>query len=390
VHTGLHYIAVNLIASSLFLVGLAMLYGVMGTLSMADVAAKLPFVAEADRGLLHAGAAILAVAFLTKAAIWPLNSWLVPAYMAASAPVAALFALMTKVGIYTLLRLSTLLFSEDAGRSAHFGAKVFLYGGLATIAFGVLGLMASLRLGRIAGFSVIVSSGTLLSAIGFGGASMTSAALFYLLSATLAASALFLLVELVERSGTGERMPADLDLDPGEDTNLDDDEAPLVGRVFPVSLALLGLAFAACVLLVAGLPPLSGFVAKFALMAALLNPEGLGLPNPPPTLGAWWLFGLLLLSGLAATVSLSRSGIRHFWSAADRLPPRLKVAEGAPVLALILTCIWLTVRAEPVLGYTSATAEALHSPRAYIDAVLSTKPVPGPKRPIGADGERVP
>jgi len=390
VHSGLHYIAVNLLASSLFLVGLAMLYGVMGTLSMADVAAKLPHVAEADRGLLHAGAALLAVAFLIKAAIWPLNSWLVPAYAAASTPVAALFALMTKLGIYTLLRLWTLLFSADAGPSAHFGESVFVYGGLATMGFGVLGLAASQRLGRIAGFSIIVSSGTLLAAIGMGNASVTSSALFYLLSATLAASALFLLVELVERIATGERLPLlDLGLQPGEDTNLDDDETPLVGRVIPVSLALLGLAYIACVLIVAGLPPLSGFVAKVSLMAALLSPEGIGVSSIPPAPAAWWLFGLLLVSGLLATISLSRAGIRHFWSTAGRFPPGLKISEGAPVLALLVACAWLTARAAPGLRYTRATAEALHSPAGYIDAVLSAQPVPGPTRPI-ASGEGTP
>jgi multicomponent K+:H+ antiporter subunit D len=376
VHSGLHYIAVNLLASTLFLVGLGMLYGVMGTLSMADIAAKLPRVSEHDRGLLHAGAAILAVAFLTKAAIWPLNFWLVPAYAAASAPAAALFAIMTKVGIYTLLRLWTLLFSADAGPSAHFGAAVFVYGGLATIAFGVLGLMASLRLGRIAGFSVVVSSGTLLAAIGIGVASVTSAALFYLISATLAASALFLLVELVERRGSEGHVPLpDVDLQPGEDTNLDDDETPLVGRLIPVPVALLGLAFIACALLVAGLPPLSGFLAKVALLTALSMLEG-------RTLAVWLLFGALLSTGLVATVSMARAGVRHFWSTTNMPPPRLKFVEGAPVLALLLGCAWLTVRAEPVMRYTRATAESLHSPTGYIDAVLSTKPAPGPTRHV--------
>ena len=278
VRSGLHYIAVNLLASALFLVGLAMLYGIMGTLSMADIAAKLPHVAASDRGLLHAGAAILAIAFLTKAAVWPLNFWLVPAYAATSAPVAALFALMTKVGVYALLRLSTLIFSADAGPSAHFGADVLLYGGLATGTFGALGLMASLRLARIAGFSILVSSGTLLAATGIGAESVTASALFYLMSATPAASALFLLVELVERPGVaGERrrLP-DVDVEPDEDTNLDDDQEALVGRAFPGSQALLGLAFIACALNVAGLPPLSGFVAKVALSSALLSNESSG------------------------------------------------------------------------------------------------------------------
>jgi len=322
------------------------------------------------------------VAFLTKAAIWPLNFWLVPAYMAASAPVAAIFALMTKVGIYTLLRVWALLFSADAGASAQFGATVFVYAGLATIAFGILGLMASMRLGRIAGFSVVVSSGTLLSAIGFDVASVTAAALYYLLTATLAASTLFLLVELVERTGNGDGLPLlDTDVQPGEDTNLDDDETPLVGRLIPISVALLGLAFIACALLVAGLPPLSGFVAKVLLMTALGNPEGIGAANAhAPAAATWWLFGALLVSGLVATVSLSRAGIRHFWSTATTLPRRLKFVEGAPVLGLLVACAWLTVRAEPVMRYTRATAESLHSPASYIDAVLSTKPRPGPTR----------
>jgi len=386
VRAGLHYIAVNLLASALFLVGLAMLYGIMGTLSMADIAVKVPLVAPTDRGLLHAGAAILAVAFLTKAAIWPLSSWLVPAYMTASAPVAAIFALMTKVGIYTLLRLSTLFFSSSAGLSAHFGDAVFLYGGFVTIGFGILGLMASLRLGRIAGFSIIVSSGTLLAAVGVGQASVTSAALYYVLSATLAASTLFLLVELVERAATGDEAPLhDVEVEPGEDTNLDDAEEALVGREIPVSLALLGLAFMACVVLVSGLPPLSGFVAKLTLMMALFNPEGLEVPSAPTT-ATWWFCGLLLLSGLIAIVSLARAGIQQFWSPADSPPRRLKVVEAAPVIGLLLASAWLTLSAEHVLSYTRAAAAALHQPEAYIEAVLSTKPVPG-TAPQHAGGE---
>lgn len=115
VSSGLHYISINLLASSLFLIGAALIYGVTGTLNMADLALKIPLVSEADRGLLHAGAGILAVAFLAKAGMWPLNFWLVPAYSSASAPVAAMFAIMTKVGVYTLLRLWTLLFPARPG-----------------------------------------------------------------------------------------------------------------------------------------------------------------------------------------------------------------------------------------------------------------------------------
>ena len=164
VRSGLHYIAVNLLASALFLIGLAVIYGVLGTLSMADMADKVPQVDLKDRGLLHAGAAMLGVAFLVKAAIWPLNAWLVPAYTAASVPVAALFVLMTKVGIYAVLRIWTLMFFWEAGASAHIGAPLLLAGGVATLAFGAAGLLGSIRVDRIAAFSLLVSSGTVMAA----------------------------------------------------------------------------------------------------------------------------------------------------------------------------------------------------------------------------------
>src|SRR5690606_269693 len=98
VKAGLHYIVVNLAASSLLLIGAALLYGVTGTLNMADLAARVPLIPADDRGLLEAGAGILGVAFLVKAAMWPLGFWLPTTYAAVSAPVAAMFAIMTKVG----------------------------------------------------------------------------------------------------------------------------------------------------------------------------------------------------------------------------------------------------------------------------------------------------
>ena len=177
---------------------------------------------------------------------------------------------------------------------------------------------------------------------------------------------------------------------PSEDTNLDDEEVPLVGRVIPMSLAVLGLVFIACALVVAGLPPLSGFVAKLAVMAALLGPAGLGAAAAPaPSAAAWCLFALLLVSGLVATVALTRAGMRHFWSGAERPPPVLRVVEATPVVGLILACATLTVLAEPVLRYTRATVDALHAPTGYIQAVLSARPLPGPTRP-GVDREGAP
>ena len=381
VRAGLHYIAINLVASLLFLVGVALLYGVAGTLNMADLARKLAEVPASDRGLLHAGAAILAIAFLAKAALWPLNFWLPPAYDAASAPVAALFAILTKVGVYAVLRLWTLCFPAEAGDSALFGSQALLWGGLATLAFGSVGMMASQRLGRLAGFSVIASSGTLIAAIGFDRPALSGGALFYLASSTLAGCALFLLVELLERArqvevappqidADGDPLPFFIDGEPPADINLDDDEEALIGRAIPAALAFLGLAFTLCALVVAGLPPLSGFVAKLAMLQALLA----GGSGPPGA--AWALFALLIVSGLLAATALLRAGIRHFWSPQDRPAPRLRVIECVPITLLLAASVLLVLHGQAALDYMRLTAEALHAPSGYIDAVQAARPLP--------------
>ena len=396
VQAGLHYIAINLVASTLFLVGVSMLYGITGTLNMADMAVKIAQVADADRGMLHAGAAILAVAFLAKAAMWPLNFWLVPAYSAAAAPVGGIFAIMTKVGVYTMLRLTTLLFGAGAGASAHFGGTWLVVGGLLTVAFGAIGMMGSQRLGNLAGFAVITSSGTLLASIGLGHVDLTAGALYYMFSSTLAASALFLLDDMIERwrndgaSFAPHEQPDNApylgpDLKPLPGMNLDDAQEVLVGRPIPGAMAFLGLAFMACTLLIAGLPPLSGFVGKFSMLSALLNPNGMGssASAQTPSLTAWAFLVLLIGSGLMALLAMSRAGIRHFWSAHGRGVPHLHGVEGAPVAGLLGACVLITVFAGPAMRYTQATAHALHSPANYIQAVMLTRPQPYPAQSPG-------
>ncbi|NWA24823.1 monovalent cation/H+ antiporter subunit D [Pseudomonas gingeri] len=391
VSAGLHYIAINLLASSLFLIGAALIYGVTGTLNMADLALKIPLVPEADRGLLHAGAAILAVAFLAKAGMWPLNFWLVPAYSSASAPVAAMFAIMTKVGIYTLLRLWTLLFSGDAGASAHFGGDWLIYGGMATMACAAVAILAAQRLERMASLSILVSAGILLSAIGFAQPNLMAGALFYLVSSTLALSALFLLAELIERSRSANELPLDEDIDPlprpleslhpRPGTNLDDEQKAVVGQVIPWTMAFLGLSFIACALLIIGMPPLSGFIGKLALLSALLNPRGLGV-DAPISPAAWALLALLVLSGLASLLAFSRMGISRFWTPQERPSPALRRFECLPIIALLGLCMLLTVKAEPLLRYTQAAADSLDNPGQYISAVQATRPVPNPSAAV--------
>lgn len=387
VSSGLHYIAINLLASSLFLIGAALIYGVTGTLNMADLAFKIPLVPEADRGLLHAGAAILAIAFLAKAGMWPLNFWLVPAYSSASAPVAALFAIMTKVGIYTVLRLWTLLFSGQAGASAYFGSDWLIYGGMATIVCAAIAILAAQRLERMASLSILVSAGILLSAVGFAQPNLIAAALFYLVSSTLALSALFLLAELIERSRSSSETLYEEDAEalptlvepPPRGTNLDDEQNVVVGQIIPWAMAFLGLSFIACALLIIGMPPLSGFIGKLSLLNALLNPAGLGNDiNAPVSTAAWCLLALLILSGLASLIAFSRMGIQRFWTPLERPSPILRRLECVPIVVLLALCVVLTVKAEPLLRFTQAAAETLSNPERYVQAVLESRPVPGP------------
>ena len=387
VQSGMHYIAINLAASSLFLIGVSMLYGLTGTLNMADLAQAIPEVSAADRGLLHAAAGILATAFLIKAAVWPLNFWLVPAYSAATAPVGALFALMTKVGIYTILRLWTLMFSSEAGASALFGSAWLMVGGMVTMVFGGIGMLAATRLTHLAGYAAILSSGTLLAATGFGQNMLTAGLLYYLPSSTLAVAILFLLADIMDRW----RNDGDVDIDdeeapflnselvPTQSLNLDENEQVLIGRAIPAAAAFLGLAFIMCTLVVTGLPPLSGFIGKFAMLTNLINPVGLG-QSAGYQAGQWgWvLMALMIGTGLLALVALTRAGIRHFWATHERGTPELRVAEGIPIAGLMALCIVLTVKADAVMQYTQNAANALHAPATYIQAVMQTQPVPNP------------
>jgi len=401
VQAGLHFIAINLAASSLFLIGVSMLYGITGTLNMADLAQTIPLVAQSDRGLLHAAAAILATAFLIKAAAWPLNFWLVPAYSAATAPVGALFALMTKVGVYAILRLWTLLFGEGSGASAGFGGLWLVGAGMATMTFGAIGMLGSQRLGHLAGYAAVLSSGTLLAATGFGQHLLTAGLLYYLPGSTLAVSALFLLSDLIDRWRVDGATPdpyepradeapfLNADLLPTPGLNLDDDEEVLVGRVIPAAAAFLGIAFMACTLMLAGLPPLPGFLGKFAMLSAVLNPLGLGISaEQAPGTAAWAFLLLLIGSGLLALLALSRAGIRYFWATHERRAPRLRLAEGLPVAGLLLACVALAVAGGPAMRYAQATADALHTPGAYVRAVMAAAPVPSPTAtPHAPEGE---
>ncbi|KAB2744770.1 monovalent cation/H+ antiporter subunit D [Brucella anthropi] len=371
VKAGMHYIAVNLVASSLFLIGVSLIYGVTGTLNMADLAQRIPQVAAEDRMLLEAGAAVLGVAFLVKAGMWPLNFWLAPTYTAAAAPVAAVFAIMSKVGIYVLLRLSPLMFGIGAGSSYGFGNDWLYFGGMVTLAFGLIGVVASQAMGRLASYSILVSSGTLLAAIGSGNTAMTGAALFYMVSSTLTIAAFFLLIELIERGQDAAANVLAVTMEAYGDDEEEEDEDE-VGAVLPATLAVLGTFFGICAILLIGLPPFSGFIAKFLILAAVFNGDS---PTPqlamPVSPASWALVALLLLSGLSALIAMTRTGIRTFWASLEGNVPRVLVREVVPIAGLLAICLALTIAAGPAMRYMDETARSLHDPASYIGSVLN-------------------
>ncbi len=371
VKAGMHYIAVNLVASSLFLIGVSLIYGVTGTLNMADLAQKISQVAPEDRMLLEAGAAVLGVAFLVKAGMWPLNFWLAPTYTAAAAPVAAVFAIMSKVGIYVLLRLSPLMFGIGAGSSYGFGNDWLYFGGMVTLAFGLIGVVASQAMGRLASYSILVSSGTLLAAIGSGNTAMTGAALFYMVSSTLTIAAFFLLIELIERGQDAAANVLAVTMEAYGDDE-EEEEEDEIGAVLPATLAVLGTFFGICAILLIGLPPFSGFIAKFLILAAVFNGDG---PTPqlamPVSPASWTLVALILLSGLSALIAMTRTGIRTFWASLEGNVPRVLVREVVPIAGLLAICLALTIAAGPAMRYMDETARSLHNPASYISSVLN-------------------
>jgi multicomponent K+:H+ antiporter subunit D len=358
VRSSLHYIVINLSASLLFLVGVSLMYGVTGTLNLADLALRVAELDAADRVLLDIGAATLGLAFLVKAGMWPLGFWLAPTYSAAASPAAALFSILSKVGIYAVVRVWLVVFGGGAG------AEFLAYGGMATLVFGMAGTLSSPEMRRIASYSLLVSSGTLLAAVGLGGAAATAAALYYLVASTLGIAALFLLIELLERA----REPgADILAVTAEAFGLGEEEErepeEEVGVVIPATMALLGFSFVCAALLIAGLPPLPGFIAKFALLDALLDASA--VPR-----AVWALLALVLASGLAAVISLGRVGVRLFWPAQERSIPRVRVVEMLPVAVLLAACLALTVGAGPAMRFVQHAAESLHAPAGYIQEVL--------------------
>lgn len=354
---GFHYIAVNLVGSTVFLFAVGAIYAATGTLNMADLAVKVPQVAAGDRALLAAGALLLLAVFAIKSAMVPLHWWLPPTYGSTSPPAAALFAIMTKVGAYSIIRVYTLVFGADAGALAGIAAPWLLPAGIATLVLGTVGVVAGRSLPDLVCYAVVASMGTLLIAVGLASAAGLAAALYYAVQSTLAGAGLFLLAGILMKDshggGSGGRTAGD----------------PRVRMAQPT--ALQGWFYFLLAIAMVGMPPLAGFIGKLLILDA-----GRAAGHAASVWPAILVTSLLLIVGFA------RTGIRLFWNGAQAAgaPARAVPVPVLPTVAiagLIAAVALLSLLAGPTMEDMTATAEQLLAPQRYIAAVL--------RRPVAAD-----
>ncbi len=345
---GLHFVVINLVGSTLFLFAVGILYGLLGTLNMADLANRIAVMPQEQAPLIKAAGLLLFGVFALKAALVPLYLWLPPAYAHTSAPVAALFAIMTKVGVYSILRIYTLLFGAKGGLAANLIEPWLLPLALATLLIGMAGVVASNGLRQQTAYLVIASVGSLLIALGLNTEAGIAAGLYYLPHSTFATAACFLLTSSIanRRGVLADKF----------------ESAP------PIQHArLLGGLFFITALLLAGLPPLSGFIGKFMILrAALAHPQLI------------WIMAIILITSLLVLIALARSGSLLFYkvqqdapvTAPDNITINTVFTEIFPIVGLLSLCIVLVLLAGPINGYLQLTAEQLLQPAGYIRAVL--------------------
>jgi len=349
IRAAMHFVVLNLVGSSVFLIALGVIYGTLGSLNMADVAVKVAAADADSSGLIRVAGLLLLVVFGLKAALLPLGLWLPSAYRSATAAVACLFAIMTKVGVYAIIRVHTLIFIDpsDGGFSL---AAWLLPLALATIVAGTIGALAASELRATVSYLVVVSVGTLLAGVGLFSRDGLAAALYYLVHSTLVVGGLFLLADLIAR----QRGKAGVRLDQSQSV---------------YQPALLGTLFFFAAVAVSGLPPLSGFAAKLSILQAAQG-----------SAAAVWIWGIMLTSGLFVIVTMSRAGTAIFWRTENTKaePRRLRAIETLPTCGLLAGALLLMVFGRQAFDYTQATAEQLFHPSGYIEAVLANESVSTP------------
>ena len=337
---GVQYVIVNLIGSTLFLVALGLLYGLTGTLNMAHMAGRVAMLPAGDQGLAQAAGLLLAAVFALKAALLPLHLWLPRTYAAAAPAVAALFAIMTKVGAYAIMRTMPLIFGDAAG-------AFLLPAALGTMLLGFVGLLAARGLREMAAFGLVGSTAMLLTAVALFDRQAMAAALYYLPHTTLSAALLFLTVDLIIRWRGAEG-------------------AAIVPTPRYAGQGMLAFLFLAAAVALSGLPPLSGFIGKLLILRATLA---------SPHVVAIWV--VVLGTSLIALIGLARAGSRLFWKEdatqpvnADRPAPGR--VEALPAFFLLALLAGLTICSGPATAYMEATSAQIFDTHGYVRSVLGS------------------
>lgn len=341
---GLHYVVINLVGSALFLFAVGTLYGILGTLNIADLAHKMGSVSTDDQGIVSAAALLLLVVFGIKAAIFPLYLWLPGAYAHTSAAVAALFAIMTKVGIYAIIRVHGTLFNEQAGFLTDLHTDIVLVLGMITLLLAGLGVTAARALKEQVAYLILASVATLLIGIGINTEQALSASLYYLIHSTLIGAALFLLADVIAeaRGSYADRLRS----------------APAMP-----SAIFIGSLFLFAAVAIAGMPPLSGFFGKVLLLDAALAHEYV-----------LWIYLAILLSSLLLVIAMARSGSILFYqidSEGDHDGQQVSKTGFSMMLLLLMLSPVLVILAGPVTQLTESIASQLNNSGDYINAVLS-------------------
>lgn len=344
---GVQYVLFNLIGSTLFLFALGSIYAETGTLNMADLAQRAAAIDPAETVGIRVAAVLLLLVFAIKAALVPLHFWLPSSYAEAPAPVAALFAIMTKVGAYAIIRVYTMIFPPELEVTAGLHTAWLTPVALISVAIGAAGVLAARKLDRLVTFSVIGSMGMVMVTISLFTVESTAAALYYIIHSTFAAAALFLIVDLVKSTRP----------------NLNLVPMPSVAGAVVTSALFFTAAIA-----MAGLPPLSGFLGKLLVLGAAFSTEAVV-----------WVFAVVLISSLISIVGFSRAGSILFWKAKsveraadDPMPEVPSTMSYVAVGGLVLLLVLHTVFAGPMHRYMTTTAQQLYAPEPYISTVLKT------------------
>lgn len=335
VRAGTIYVVVSLASSLVFLLALALVYAATGTVNLAQLAERLP---DVDPGVRFALQLLLLLAFGIKAAMFPLSAWLPDSYPTAPAPVTAVFAgLLTKVGVYAIIRTQTLLFPDGAADT------LLMWVALATMLFGILGAVAQNDIKRLVSFTLVSHIGYMVFGIALSTEAGLTSAVFYVVHHITVQTTLFLVVGLMERRGGS--------------TSLDK-----LGGLAKLAPGLAIMFFIPAMSL-AGIPPLSGFLGKVGLLQA-------GVDAGTPL--AWTLVAGGVVTSLLTLYAVVKAWNKAFWQGAPAELPTAPLPRGmvGATAALVVVGLGITVVAGPLYSYTERAAQTLRDPDQYVTAVL--------------------